>query len=264
MHPRSIANTIQATMTTIERQGGKLDRTTLDALSKAVEDARKVADWRPRADGGLIALAYAAVVDDRDPFDDPDVNRAFLCEHILQSRGRIEEYAASTIATAAREHLDGIVAGLDKAYQVRVAEPIARDVAVLREHGITSTSDPATVLSAGPAAAAAWAGMTSATESHGRITGVYDQLRTALGVMSSEPIFWWADPAELTLTQVRRAAQTPSPRAIHEAGMTLGLATPLEASDRHSRAATADMGDPVAEAAAERRATQAFYGMVTA
>lgn len=259
MHPRTVANALRAVLGTLDAHDGRLDKATRTKLDKGVADALVVAEWRPDLPADFAGTIYAAVAAGRDPLDDPIVTRALLADRLMAARENVVNHSGQRLADLLRDHLDPIVAALARAYDKHVVGPVGEAHAALTAAGLTHKAEPGVILGAGPQVAATWATAMAADTAHAKIVGAYKHLLNAVGLPTTEAIFYWADPAGLSLLEVR-GIRSPNPLAALAAGMTLGLATPAETRARQQRAAGLEQDKATRAADREKAAVRKVLG----
>lgn len=239
---RQAISSTRTTLTTIDRLGGSIKA----ATRKAIEEELGAQESVRQLHRGLEAPSFAAAVLDahragRNVLTDPDVRAALIAQQIDLAHSAIEYVASDRLQRLLATHTAEMYGALADLYRTHVAEPVAEAAATLDKHGVTPTSDPAVVLNAGPAAAAAWSQMQQALAHHATLVNTTQLLDGATGIhRAGDAVFVWAAPGSETGLGWIRQQRGLTPWAAHRAGMTLALTSPEESAERQFAASRTD------------------------
>lgn len=253
------ARVITQTLATIDEIGTPLPAPIRAALDETIRHATAMADWTP-PNGGVVAAAFDAIKAGKDPLTDKGVAASLAAEALAERQGEIRAIGNERLANLARTHLGDIIASLTAAYDRRVVEPLTAAVETLARYLVEDPDTPADqVLRHGGEAAEAWNAAAAARRDHNEITARVMVLASTIGVRTTEKVYMYADPGNLTLDQVRRLGPNPDPWPAMVGGMKLGLVEPRAAETRRTVALENGQREQAArEVGWEARASREF------
>lgn len=247
----------------IEKTGAKLPKPIRDAQARAAKATERARQMN-LDEAALSAAVVAAMIEDRDPAADPEVQRLLAQRTLIQGGllAAVERASTDAVREALGDKADAVVRALQKPYSEAAAELVAAHEVL----GDLPLNDTAAILSAGPEAADAWAKARRALEVVDASAKVFTTLMSFTRLLQLNPHhkalrFATVDWATWTREGYGAGDANTTPWDLVRAGLVLALPT---AEEYRARVAALDEGSRRTQLEAERRNRDALMGRVSA
>lgn len=225
MNPSMARSVLNTTFTTAERLGATMPKVITDEHRRLALAAERSRDMYRELHADLAGAVVAALEAERDPANDPEVQRVVIRRAIVEVQSGVEQAIAARTHGLLTAHGGAILAAFDKPF-AKAATTITHAVDRI---GDVAIDDMHAVLARGGDAAKMWAEARTAVDTIAAIQQAWKLLSSTASHLSVDPRYWLLTIAEVpagtfVAEQLGRARISAWDAA--RRGFTLSLATP--------------------------------------